>query len=233
MKLWRPPTSITICVPHERKVQPQAGYAFVRRRHLEPLVHERPTPPRLRMDVALLEHASAQLTRGRALGVLADGCQQRLVTPERLMSALRLKPRLRWRRALVSIIDDVAAGAYSFLEHAYVRTVERAHGLPRGKRQAPAATSVGRIFRDVLYERFGVICELDGRLGHEDFVGRARDMRRDNVASDLELVTYRFGYLPIVDTPCMTALTVADALNRRGWRGTAVACGPDCEVRGS
>jgi hypothetical protein len=233
MKLWRPPAGITICVPHERKVQPQEGYVFVRRRHLERLVHKRPTPPQLRLEIALLEYASTMSTGGTAFGVLADGCQQRLVTPERLLSALLLKPRLRWRRALLSILDDVAAGAYSFLEYTYLRKVERAHRLPMGRRQVPVETPGGRFFRDVLYEPFAVACELDGRLGHEDFVGRARDMRRDNVASDLELVTYRFGYLQIVDTPCLTALTVADALNRRGWRGTAVACGPGCEVRGN
>jgi hypothetical protein len=140
MKLWQPPTSITICVAHERKVQPQAGYVFVRRRHLERLVREHPTLPRLRLEIALLEHASAQSTGGRALGVLADGCQQRLVTPARLRSALSLKPRLRWRRALLSILDDVAAGAYSFLEYAYLRKVERAHRLPTGRRQVPVDT---------------------------------------------------------------------------------------------
>jgi hypothetical protein len=164
---------------------------------------------------------------------LADGCQQRLVTPERLMSALQLKPRLRWRRALVSIIDDVAAGAYSFLELAYAHRVERAHGLPRGKRQTRAATSGGRAFRDVLYERFGVICELDGRLGHEDFIGRHLDTRRDNMASDQGLLTYRFSYLPILDTRCLVALTVGDALTRSGWLGRTVACGPACEVWGN
>ncbi len=232
MKLWRPTPSITICVPHERKVRPQGGYRFERRRHLARLVQPGPALPRLRLAIALLEHASAQSTRGRAVGVLADGCQQRLITPQRLMSALQLKPRLRWRRALLSILDDVAAGAYSFLEYTYLRKVERAHSLPMGRRQVPVDTPGGRFCRDVLYEPFAVVCELDGRLGHEDFVGRARDMRRDNLASDLELVTYRFGYLPIVDTPCLTARTVADALNRRGWPGTAVACGPDCEVRG-
>jgi very-short-patch-repair endonuclease len=161
---------------------------------------------------------------------LADGCQQGPVTPGRLRSALQLESRLRWRSALASIIDDVAAGAYSVLEHAYIRKVERAHGLPRGKRQACALTTGGRVIRDVHYEQFGVICELDGRLGHEDFIGRTRDRRRDNIANDLGLVTYRFGYLPVLDSPCSVALTVSAALKQRGWRGRVVACGPSCEV---
>ncbi|WP_075052015.1 hypothetical protein [Gordonia malaquae] len=47
--------------------------------------------------------------------------------------------------------------------------VERAHGLPAPLRQAP--TGVGRPgFRDLDYPEWGVVVELDGRLGHADAV---------------------------------------------------------------
>jgi hypothetical protein len=64
------------------------------------------------------------------------------------------------------MLVDVADGVMSLLEHAYLVRVERAHGLPRGSRQRPASTSDGRAYRDVEYETFGLIVELDGGLWH-------------------------------------------------------------------
>ncbi|WP_235734929.1 hypothetical protein [Nocardioides alcanivorans] len=57
-------------------------------------------------------------------------------------------PRLRIEEA---VVDDLAQGSNSVLEHGYLRLVERPHGLPRGRRQV-AARSRGRIYRDVLHE---------------------------------------------------------------------------------
>ena len=59
----------------------------------------------------------------------------------------------------------------------YLRDVERAHGLSAVfRRQQPSR--IHRAVRDVWYSDFGVVVELDGRLGHTE-LGRFRDMNRD------------------------------------------------------
>jgi hypothetical protein len=61
---------------------------------------------------------------------------------------------------------DVAEGARSPLELAFLRNVERAHGLPRSERQLRWG---GRrvIWIDVDHLLFRTRVELDGQLGHQ------------------------------------------------------------------
>ena len=73
----------------------------------------------------------------------------------------------------------------------YLSRVERAHGLPRGERQAVARASGGVVFRDVEYPRFALVVELDGRVGHELVRDRWRDMERDLVAAAGDSLTLR------------------------------------------
>jgi hypothetical protein len=186
--------------------------------------------PRLRFEVAALETASEQQGAGRAIGVIADACQQRLTTPAQLLDALSLKPRLRWRRSLAAAIGDVATGAQSYLEVQYLRRVERPHCLPTAARQRRVVVGRKHAYRDVDYVGYGVVCELDGRLGHESDYDRSNDRDRDNRAADAEAVTLRFGYRQVLDASCETAGIVAGALRRRGWRGRLRRCGPDCRL---
>ena len=137
-----PALPIRVCVPHERLVREQNGIEIRRRRHLAALAHPSASLTRLRFGVAVLETASEQRGLGPAIGVIADACQQRLTTPAQLYRALSLKPRLRWRRTLAAVIDDVAAGAYSYLEVQYLRRVERPHGLPRRADSAASGPGV-------------------------------------------------------------------------------------------
>ncbi len=80
---------------------------------------------------------------------------------------------------LREVLKDVAAGALSVREHAYLNRVERAHGLPLGSRQKQSARGQGATYRDVEYEAFRLIVELDGRLWHDGPRQRAQDMDRD------------------------------------------------------
>ena len=88
------------------------------------------------------------------------------------------------------MLSDVAQGAQSPIEVLYARDVERVHGLPRGTRQA--ASRGQKYIRDVDYEAYGVVVELDGRVGHTG-MGRFRDMWRDNAAIVENRVTLRYG----------------------------------------
>jgi very-short-patch-repair endonuclease len=110
------------------------------------------------------------------------------------------------------------------LEHAYLRDVERAHGLPAASRQV----SVSRGTRsDAVYEEFGVVVELDGRVGHSGAEAVFRDLRRDNAHAELNMTTLRYGSADVRGRPCDVAAQVAAVLRRRGWTGTYAGC-PRC-----
>jgi len=99
--------------------------------------------------------------------------------------------------------------------------VERAHELPRGSRQARSGDR--RHLRDVEYKEYGVVVELDGRIGHTG-MGRFRDMWRDNSATVEDRVTLRYGAADLYGRPCAIAGQVASVLARRGWRGCPSRC---------
>jgi len=131
------------------------------------------------------------------------------------------RSRVRHRRLLEQLLFDIATGAETPIELRYLRDVERAHDLPAGNRQLPARR--GKDFRDVTYEEFGLVVELDGRLGHEG-TGRFRDMRRDNATILMGQVTLRYGWIDVVDEPCVGAQQVAEVLSARGWTGLPSRC---------
>jgi len=88
-----------------------------------------------------------------------------------------------------------------------------------GRRQIDAA----RHRRDVRYDEFTTVVELDGRLGHEG-MGRFRDMRRDNDATVTGEATLRCGHWDIHEPPCLVAREVGYVLAVRGWSGELVTC---------
>ena len=139
--------------------------------------------------------------------------QRRMTTPDRLRSRLENRSRHVHRALLIGILADVAEGAESPLELRYLRTVERPHGLPRGDRQNSRAGL--RYVRDVLYEEFGLLVELDGQDGHRD-IGRFRDMNRDNIHALRDELTLRFGWFDVTARACSVAFQVFTVLSRRG-----------------
>jgi hypothetical protein len=153
-----------------------------------------------------------------------------LTDEERLRSAMRQRAKLRWRADLHELIAAAASGDHSVLEYRYDRDVERAHGLPEPVRQAPFVSPDGqRGRRDRLYQDYGVVVELDGRLGHgpED---QWRDKDRDNTAAVDRKQTLRYGWEHIRRHPCATALQVAAVLRVHGWDGWPRPCSAGCPV---
>lgn len=85
-----------------------------------------------------------------------------------------------------------------------------------------------RGLRDVEYVDFGLVVELDGRLGHDGPVARDRDLERDlDAAVHGDRLTLRLGWGQVSERPCATATKIARALRARGWRGTVARC-PAC-----
>ncbi len=176
-------------------------------------------PPRLSFEDTLLETASWARNQGELVSTLARGLAIRGTTPQRLAEAAELS-RLDNKKQILKILDDLKEGIESNLEHLYLIHVERRHRLPVGKRQVSLSDGTRS---DVYYEAFGVVVELDGRLGHEG-EGRFRDWRRDNVHAMDGIITLRFGWWDVRHHACDVAAAVARALRARGWTGALEAC---------
>lgn len=184
------------------------------------------SPPRLRYEDAALDVACRATSEFEAVVVLADACQSRRTTAVRLQQTLEARRRIPRRRWLKAVLADIATGTCSVLEHAYLRRVERAHGLPRPVRQQRAESSVGICYRDTQYGR--LVVELDGRPFHDSASARNRDFERDLDAAVDGLSTLRLSYQQVLDRPCSTAGKVARVMVRLGIPVHGRACGPDC-----
>ncbi|MGZ6804216.1 MAG: hypothetical protein ACXVFU_14320 [Nocardioidaceae bacterium] len=108
--------------------------------------------------------------------------------------------------------------------------VERAHGLPRAVRQLVDRTVDGVVYRDVAYEPYRLLVELDGRLGHERSRDRWDDMDRDLLAASDLWLTVRLEWRQVEGTPCVSARRLARVLQSRGWPGRPRPCGEACAV---
>jgi hypothetical protein len=213
-------------VPGGRYVEPVRGIVVHRSDRAGLMAHPAAAPPRTRVEETALDLAAAAARLDEASGWVTRAVGRRLTTAERLSLAMAARPRMRWRRQLSQALSPEWDGVHSSLEYRYVRDVERPHGLPRGERQARAAQGAGVIYRDVLYDEYGVAVELDGRSAHPGDL-RWRDARRDNAAAAKGIVTLRYGWLEVGQQPCRVAAQVARVLGRRGFAG-ARGCSAGC-----
>ena len=217
---------IEICVDETRSLLAVPGVRLERVTGFEGWAMMHLSPPRTRVEHALLKVGS-RLDEAGAVALLGDACQQGHSTPARLVAALDRLPRLRHRRLLRAILADVALGAYSVLERAYLTQVERGHGLPGGSRQRRVVQGASVAFRDVEYLRWRTVVELDGRLGHETATDRWADLERDLAAAAQRTMTLRVGWGQTLE-PCRLAETIGRVLRARGWRGSIHPCARGC-----
>lgn len=176
------PDEVSIVVPAEprRRLPPP----FVPLRDgFGRLAHVRGTLPLVRPEDALLEateHESLEEFVALATGLIRSN----RATAKSIAGVLRLRSRHRGKDERLEVLADLQ-GIESNLEFLFRRDVERAHSLPKSLRQV----RVGSRRLDCLYERYGVIVEIDGRAWHAD--RRFRDCARQRAqrarASDAAL----------------------------------------------
>ena len=221
---------IHVAIDHSRKVMPQPGIVVHRMRDLERKAYGG-TPPRLKVEDNALAMANEARSEIDAIARVAEVASRSYVTAATLQEALNRAHSLRRRKLIQGLVDDLATGTHSVLEHGYLTKVERAHGLPAGRRQSPRICASGNQFRDIEYERYALVVELDGALGHDTWRDQARDADRslDDLA-ELGAVTARLRFHQVFDTPCQTAAGVGRILTRNGWRGTLQSCSQSCPV---
>ena len=227
----RDPTGpVHVAVDWSRRVLPQPGLRIHRVRGLEELVSWNTSPPRVRVEHAALEVAHRAADDLAAVSALATAVGGRLTKAERLRTAMTARPRLRRRALLTALVDDLAAGTHSVLEHGFLTRVVRPHALPEPThRQGPRTGRRGKEYRDVEYDDLALTIELDGGT-HDTASAKAEDADRDLDDLAAGRVVSRLRYRQVFGTPCRTAARLDLLFRVRGWRGAAAPCGPGCEV---
>jgi hypothetical protein len=154
------PDRIDVSIPANNRRHRVEGVRLHRRRDVGPVIDA--GLPRLRPEVATIRAALWARSDRQAALIICLAVQQRLVLPERLLSAwqeLQRKPR-----PLVGIvIRDVCDGMHSLGELDFARYC-RDHGLPEPSRQTVRTLPGGRVYLDVAWEEIGLVVEIDG--GH-------------------------------------------------------------------
>ena len=224
---------VHVAVAAGRKRLSPPGYVVHRIRDLAGRVQVNPGPPRVRLEDAVLDLAEDAITEFDVVGILADVCQSRRTTARRILDRLAARSRFRGRDWIAAVLADIGDGTCSVLEFRYLSAVERAHGLPRARRQRFEPGEVAPCYRDVDYEDHGLIVELDGRLFHDSAGQRDLDLDRDLDAAVDGRDSVRLSWGQVIDRPCRTAQRVGLLLRRRGWHGVPRRCGPDCGIRES
>ena len=222
------PAGIEVMIPAHRRVVPPGRVQVTTCADQASRAAPAGWPSRTTVEDTVLDLAE----RGDADDAIAwvsKACQRGRTTTARLARTLEGRPRHRWRELLVDALGDVAEGVESVLEYRYVRRVDRPHGLPRARRQQVVVTGGVRRRTDNDYEPFGVIVELDGRVGHVG-EGAFRDRIRDNATAITGRLTLRFGWADVDAQACEVAQDVAVVLWSRGWGGQLRRCGSGCRV---
>src|SRR5262245_38227360 len=221
--LDRPAPLIHITIPSTRRVTAIRDVVVHTRQNVERARHPARLPPRTRLEETVLDLTDACDDIIAAMDWVSRALGRRLTTQDQLRHTAEQRPQLRWRAAITSALSPELSGVNSALEFRYVHAVERPHRLPRSTRQAPAVMDGRKAYRDVLYEEYGLVVELDGKIAHPDDQ-RWLDIARDNAAAATGLITLRYGYIDLTRRPCLVAAQVADVLRLRGWSGIPRRC---------
>ena len=219
---------IHVTVPGQRRVVSPGGISIHRsdRAPVTALGHAH--PPRTKVEETVLDLTQTAVTFDDVCGWVTRAFARDLTDEARLRKAMSARPKLRWRADLDEVITAAADGDHSVLEYRYDRDVERAHGLPRARRQVPFTDPGGRRGRrDRVYEKYRLVVELDGRLAHPAD-SRWKDQARDNAAAADGMHTLRYSWMQVRRDPCQIAVEVATVLGLQGWRGRPRACSPGC-----
>lgn len=171
-------------------VIPRASYAGLRQAGVTLHVSRRFTladrhPARIlpvvRYPRAAIDAAVWSTRARRAAAILIASVQQRLTTPALLREELARAGKVRHRRLLCAVIDDVEGGVQALSELDFVRLARR-FGLPRPDLQQKRTDANGRTrYLDVRLRRADgrvLNVEIDG-AAHFGVVEAWADMRRD------------------------------------------------------
>ncbi|MGW2623591.1 DUF559 domain-containing protein [Micromonospora taraxaci] len=134
-------------------------------------------------------------------GPLISAVNDRLTTPQRLVTALAEVSRVPDRAALCGLLDRLAAGCRSALEiwgHDHVFT---GPGMPTLVRQARVRVGVRTFYLDLFAEAERVDIELDGATSHGEPGEREIDLSRDALLATVGILVVRFTHRRLTANP--------------------------------
>ncbi len=172
----RPSSPIHVAVGLDRRLDGPPGVVVHRTDGLDDRVRWNLGPPRVVLEAALVDVACGRLRDLDAVADLAGAVQHRQTTVARLRAQVDERIRLPRRSFLLDVLDDLAEGTCSALEHGYLTRVERPHGLAGARRQVRDRLGAATVYRDVTYAgaRGVLVVELDGRWWHDTAAQRDR-----------------------------------------------------------
>ena len=229
--LGKPQLPVMLGVPWNGHRISTSDVIEVSRHRLVPPVRQPPgCPPAERPAYAIIDATQTSRSRRYVEQLVTDACQRRLATPSDIRKAMNAHRRVRFRSLIKDLLSEVEGGATTVLEVDAVRLVLRPHGLPTGTGQVREYDGGAVVLRDRVIKEFGLVLELDGRLGHADPRSRFRDFRRDNAVTASGRTALRFGWMDVHEDACQSAYQIAQVLISRGWRGWITPCGPSCRA---
>ena len=178
------------------------------------------SPPRSRAERSIID-AAGESAEDVAVSIALRALVQGITTPGRLVGVVGDTARVRHRGVLEALCSGEAEGIESILEWWFLQAVIRAHGLPEHVRQVGLAP---RSRSDCHWPEYGVVAELDGRLGHAGNDDVFRDMSRDNHLVEEGLATLRYGSHDLAVRACAVAAQVHRVLRRHGYAGPLRRC---------
>jgi len=153
----KPRAQIHVSVPAERhpgRRRKIRGVVIHRSRCLVPEWQPPWHLPRTTVADTVLDLVATARTFDDAYGWISRAVGRRLTSPQSLRETLARRSRIRWRVWITAALQDAADGVYSPLERHYVHGVERAHGLPRARRQAKRRHGSATRYLHNLYEGY-------------------------------------------------------------------------------
>ncbi|WP_235883823.1 hypothetical protein [Saccharopolyspora elongata] len=216
---------VHVTVPYGTSAVPQEGVVVHRSRAFRHIVVSH-APPRTSRADTVIDLAAAESDEAAAERTLLTTASANRVGADEIRAQLIARPPFRYRAALDRAVRLLAEGLTSMLETRYFLDVERAHGIPRARRQVPVNAFGRKLLEDCSYEDIGVplIVRLDGRAYHGDAETAFRDRRRDNAAELSGTPRLVYGWQDVDRTPCSVAHEVMTVLRREGWQGPTRRC---------
>jgi very-short-patch-repair endonuclease len=155
------PVAIDVAVAADSQVARRDFFRPHRCSRLPELTHPAWLPQQIRVAPAALHAASWAASDRTAEWKVAAAVQQRLVTVPQLRAALELLPRLRRRRSIRLVLDDVEFGAHARTELDFLAFLRR-NRLPLPDRLQFKVRANGVRYLDAWWEKQRLGVEVDG-----------------------------------------------------------------------
>jgi very-short-patch-repair endonuclease len=173
-------------------------------------------PARTTTPRSLVDAAGWARGDNEARSIIAAGCQQRLVTPDEIMTVVERLPRARRRALILETAEYARGGAEALSEINFVKLCKR-YGLPLPEMQERRKDASGRTrYLDAYWREWRLHVEVDG-AHHMTVRSWEADMSRQNevwIAGDRVL---RFSAWQVRHRPAEVAEQLRKALEAAGW----------------